>query len=45
LFILQNKSFLEATADFTSTEFERLNVGTELKTLLYEKDFLKKYGG
>ena len=44
-FIEQNKAYLEALRPLSAEEFERLNTGTELKALLYEKEFLKKYGG
>lgn len=44
-FITQNKSYLNAVEGFTTEDFERLNTGTDLKVLLSEKEFLKKYGG
>lgn len=44
-FIQQNKDFLESAQDFSPEDFDRLNAGMDYKSLLYEKEFLKKYGG
>lgn len=43
-FILENKESLEHLEGFSSYEYERLNTGTDLKSILYEIDFLKKFG-
>lgn len=44
LFIQQHKDFLKAADNLTPDDYERLNAGTALKTLLFEKAFLKKLG-
>jgi hypothetical protein len=44
-FIVENKSYLETVAGFSSYEFDKLNTGTDLKSVLFEKNFLKKFGG
>jgi hypothetical protein len=44
-FLFQQKSYLAAVQHFSAEDFERLNTGTDLKTLIHEKEFLKKYGG
>jgi hypothetical protein len=41
-FINTNKDYLEAVKGFDSNDFDRLNTGTSLKALLYEKDFIKR---
>jgi hypothetical protein len=41
-FILANKDYLNAVKEFTSDDFDRLNTGTSLKSLLFEKDFIKR---
>lgn len=41
-FIVANKGYLEAVKEFTSADFDRLNTGTSLKSLLFEKDFIKR---
>ncbi|HWJ28859.1 MAG TPA: hypothetical protein VNS32_20105 [Flavisolibacter sp.] len=43
-FILENKEYLDHLESFSSYEYEKLNTGTELKAILYEIDFLKKFG-
>lgn len=43
-FINQNKDYINAMQGLTAEEFERLNTGTKLSALLYEKEFLKKFG-
>lgn len=43
-FINQNKDDITAMQGLTTEEFERLNTGTTLSALLYEKEFLKKFG-
>lgn len=44
-FIIENKNYLNTVAGFSSYEFDKLNAGTELKSVLFEKNFLKKFGG
>jgi hypothetical protein len=44
-FIVQNKDYIDAIASFSASDFERLNAGQEWKSILYEKEFLKKFGG
>jgi hypothetical protein len=41
-FIIANKDYLDATKEFNSDDFDRLNTGTSLKSLLFEKDFIKR---
>jgi hypothetical protein len=41
-FINANKEYLNAVKKFDSTDFDRLNAGTSLKALLFEKDFIKR---
>ena len=43
-FILQNKAYLENIASFTAQEYEKLNTGTPLEEVLFELNFLKKFG-
>lgn len=43
MFINQNKDYINALQEFSVEEYERLNTGTTLSTLLYEKEFLKKF--
>lgn len=43
-FIIANKEYLDATKKFDSDDFDRLNTGTSLKSLLFEKDFIKRLG-
>lgn len=43
-FINTNKEYLLAVKDFESSDYDRLNTGTELKSILFEKDFLKRLG-
>jgi hypothetical protein len=43
-FILENKEYLDHLESFSSYEYEKLNTGTELKAILFEIDFLKKFG-
>jgi hypothetical protein len=43
-FIQENKTYLELVSGFGSYEFEKLNTGIDLNTIIYEKDFLKKFG-
>lgn len=44
-FIIKNKDYLKTVAGFSSYEFDKLNTGTEIKSVLFEKNFLKKFGG
>lgn len=43
-FINQNKDYINALQCLSVEEYERLNTGTTLSSLLYEKEFLKKFG-
>ncbi|HEV7332650.1 MAG TPA: hypothetical protein VGN63_16545 [Flavisolibacter sp.] len=43
-FINQNKDYINALQQLSAGEYERLNTGTTLSSLLYEKEFLKKFG-
>ncbi len=43
-FILGNKDYLESLAEFSSYEYEKLNTGTPFETVLFEINFLKKFG-
>lgn len=42
-FIQEKKDYLNVIADFTSYDFDRLNSGDDLATILKEKAFLKKF--
>lgn len=44
-FLAENKALLVAAKDFTAEDFERLNTGMAFQSLVYEKEFLKKYSG
>jgi hypothetical protein len=43
-FLLDNKEYLSTVARFSSYEYERLNTGTPLESILYEINFFKKFG-
>jgi hypothetical protein len=43
-FLLENKNYLETTGSFSSYDFNKLNDGIELKDIVFEKEFLKKFG-
>lgn len=43
-FIVTHKSYLDTTAVFSVEDFKQLNSGRELKSILFEKDFLKRLG-
>ena len=43
-FIIENKEYLDSLETFTSYEYEQLNSGSDIKTILFEKSFLKKFG-
>ena len=43
-FISTNKDYLSAVKEFDSADYDRLNTGTDLKTIVFEKDFLKRLG-
>lgn len=43
-FIHQNRDYINAAQGLMAEEYERLNTGTTLSALLYEKEFLKKFG-
>lgn len=44
-FLAENNALLFAAKDFTAEDFERLNTGMAFQSLVYEKEFLKKYNG
>lgn len=43
-FLHQNQAYLESTASFTAEEFEKVNTGTPLADVVFELNFLKKFG-
>jgi hypothetical protein len=43
-FILDNKDYLEAVKGFTSDEYDKLNTGTTLDEVVFERNFLRKFG-
>jgi hypothetical protein len=43
-FLRENKDYLSTVASFSSYEYDRLNTGTPLETILYEINFFKKFG-
>ena len=43
-FIINNKSYLETIGTFTPYEFEKLNSGSDIESILKERRFLKKFG-
>jgi hypothetical protein len=43
-FILDHKDYLEAVKDFTSEEYDKLNTGTSLEEVVFERNFLRKFG-
>ena len=43
-FIHRNREYLDTVAEFTSYEYDKLNTGTPLESILYEISFLKKFG-
>lgn len=42
-FILENKGPLEKLAGFTSYDYDKLNAGSDIAAVVYEKEFLKKF--
>ncbi|WP_153798337.1 hypothetical protein [Foetidibacter luteolus] len=44
-FLLNNKTYLDATQDFTPYEFSKLNEGVSLNEVLAEKALFKRFGG
>jgi len=44
-FLSRHSETLKAVASFSAADFERLNTGMAVSALVYEKEFLKKYGG
>ena len=44
-YINQNKEYLQALETFTSEEYDKINTGTEWRDVVFEKAFLKKFGG
>ena len=43
-FILENKEYLAQLEGFSSYEYDKLNTGTDLKSVLFELNFLKRFG-
>jgi hypothetical protein len=43
-FLQDNKTYLEQISGFTAHEYEKVNTGTPLEEVLYELNFLKKFG-
>lgn len=43
-FIIENKSYLDNLAAFTSYEYDKLNTGASLESVLFEINFLKRFG-
>ncbi|MFL5741637.1 MAG: hypothetical protein ACJ75B_15535 [Flavisolibacter sp.] len=43
-FIFELKPHLDLLAGFSSYEYDKLNTGTDVRTIQYEKQFLKKFG-
>lgn len=43
-FILDNKDYLETVKSFTSGEYDKLNTGTSLEEVVFELNFLRKFG-
>lgn len=44
MFINKNKAYLNALTEFTAHEYEKLNTGTPLENILFELNFLKRFG-
>ncbi len=44
-FLLRHKEYLELSAGFTEDDFVQLNGGKSFQSIIYEKEFLKKFGG
>ncbi len=43
-FILENKHYLETISSFSSYDFDKINTGVPVKDIVFEKEFLKKFG-
>ncbi|HEY1114669.1 MAG TPA: hypothetical protein VGE66_13950, partial [Chitinophagaceae bacterium] len=43
-FILDNKEYLETVKGFTSKEYDKVNTGTTLEEVVFERNFLRKFG-
>jgi hypothetical protein len=43
-FLADNKVYLDATAAFNEEDFLQLNAGKSIRSIIYEKEFLKKFG-
>lgn len=43
-FILANKDYLETVKSFTSEEYDKVNTGTPLEEVVFELNFLRKFG-
>ncbi|MBK8495776.1 MAG: hypothetical protein IPL50_12770 [Chitinophagaceae bacterium] len=44
-FIVKNKAYFEQVAQLDQADFQRLNEGASLKTVLAEKELVRKFGG
>lgn len=42
-FVNLNKEYLEAVKDFEPADYDKLNTGTELTSIAFEKNFLKRW--
>jgi hypothetical protein len=43
-FIINNKTYIESLWEFTSNEYDKLNTGISFENVLFEVNFLKKFG-
>jgi hypothetical protein len=43
-FIIENKSYLDHLTQFSSYEYDKLNTGTPFESVLFEINFLKRFG-
>jgi hypothetical protein len=44
-FIIKNQSYFEEIASFDQADFQRLNQGASISTVLAEKEIVRKFGG
>ncbi|MFL5809729.1 MAG: hypothetical protein ACJ749_09415 [Flavisolibacter sp.] len=44
-FIIENKADLDKLPSFSSYDYDKLNTGSEIGHIIYEKEFLKKFNG
>jgi hypothetical protein len=44
-FIIKNQSYFEKIAQFDQSDFQRLNQGASISTVLAEKEIVRKFGG